>query len=845
MTDRKRGKERDLVLAPNEFAYVSDQTKGNINVYVGPHKASLSATDQPVVFDPITKRFKNVMLNEAIQPFAVAPEGWYISLKNPAKENKLPGFGTPSTSPDLEVGHKVNIPGPASFALWPGQMVRLLKGHNLRSNQYLVARVYDAVTAEKSQGITVPVEGEAETTPRKYTMGQLLIIKGTSVSFYIPPSGVEIVMDVGEYVRDAVTLERLEYCVLLDEDGNKRFVKGPAVVFPSPTEDFLTGSSGSRKFKAIGLNKISGLYLQVIAEYTEGEDGKNRKVGDELFITGKDQMVYFPREEHAIIKYGQQDIHYAVAIPKGEARYVMDRLGGEIRLENGPKMFLADPRKDVGVRRIIDPRDAAIWFPNSEDAVAYNLALLEAQRDAQPGSGQMYMSDDIFSSEKTRSTMSKKLSAFYDDTKGGRGVEPFAASAGIAFRERPGRDQMADQVQRKQTFTPPRTVTLDTKYEGAIAIDVWTGYAILVKSKSGDRKVVVGPKRHILECDEILEAITLSAGFPKGSRPKKNTVYLRVLHNKVSDMVNVESSDYFSAEIHLSYRVNFEGDPKKWFDVEDYIKFLTDHLRSLLKGIVKKIGIEDFYANYTDIIRDAILGKSAEGKREGRIFSENGMRIYDIDIQNVNIKDAEVEQMLVNSQTAVFQQGLKLKAANRNLELTKALNKITQDESEDNHNTTLKTISLALAEVKKSAESAVEYHKIELARKKEEGIIAKEVDKTLDATVASELGREKAEQDQKLALEGKELLDKIKWLEAEVKAAKDKGGAYSPDFIAALTSIANLGMAETVAEAFSIPALIGGKDVVDVAQQMLGSIPGFSEAISNLKMKRERLTAHN
>jgi hypothetical protein len=28
------------------------------------------------------------------------------------------------------------------------------------------------------------------------------------------------------------------------------------------------------------------------------------KEGDELFFTGKDQMIYFPRKEHAIVKYG-------------------------------------------------------------------------------------------------------------------------------------------------------------------------------------------------------------------------------------------------------------------------------------------------------------------------------------------------------------------------------------------------------------------------------------------------------------------------------------------------------------------------------------------------------------
>ena len=57
-SDRDRGRERDLVLAPNEYAFISDETKGNINVYVGPHKTSLANTDRPVIFNPENKRFE-------------------------------------------------------------------------------------------------------------------------------------------------------------------------------------------------------------------------------------------------------------------------------------------------------------------------------------------------------------------------------------------------------------------------------------------------------------------------------------------------------------------------------------------------------------------------------------------------------------------------------------------------------------------------------------------------------------------------------------------------------------------------------------------------------------------
>ena len=116
-------RERDLVLAPNEFAFISDQTKGNINVYVGPYKTSLANTDKPVIFEEEQKKFIRCNLDEAIQTFGIAPEGWYIVMKNPPKDGLQPRIGTSNTLSELNVGRKVNIPGPISFALWPGQTI--------------------------------------------------------------------------------------------------------------------------------------------------------------------------------------------------------------------------------------------------------------------------------------------------------------------------------------------------------------------------------------------------------------------------------------------------------------------------------------------------------------------------------------------------------------------------------------------------------------------------------------------------------------------------------------------------------------------------------------------------
>ncbi len=151
----------------------------------------------------------------------------------------------------LRMGQIENLPGPQSFPLWPGQVATVVKGHHLRTNQYLMGRVYDdeAAKANWDKSVVKSATGD-EGKAAKNTLGldkdslvtgQLIVIRGTNVAFYIPPTGVEVLMDEDrKYVRDAVTLERLEFSILLDENGNKEYLTGPAVVFPKPTQTFFT-----------------------------------------------------------------------------------------------------------------------------------------------------------------------------------------------------------------------------------------------------------------------------------------------------------------------------------------------------------------------------------------------------------------------------------------------------------------------------------------------------------------------------------------------------------------------------------------------------------------------------
>lgn len=827
--ERTRERERDLILAPNSFAFILDSTKGQISTYVGPQKTSLSTTDQPVVFNEKTKKFDRCTLEEAIQLIPIAPTGFYLVIKNPeATSNVHPRSGTTQQTPELAIGRKINIPGPVSFALWPGQMAKILKGHNLRSNQYLLVRVYDEEAARKNwksavvkpqvttNGDVDPISMEP---PPDIVMGKLFVIKGTDVSFYIPPTGVEVVADneaPGKpLVRDAVTLEKLEYCLLLDQDGNKRYVQGPAVVFPKPTEEFVSKNVSKkdtekvviRKFRAIELNENSGIYVKVISDYEE--DGVVHKIGDELFITGKDQMIYFPREEHAIVKYGTQEIHYGIAIPSGEARYVLDRNTGNIRLVSGPTVFLADPRHEVIVHRILEPKLCELMYPGNAEAFNHNVALLSAN-----GDGGATYSAAASASDDDDASASRMVETGY--------VLPEAQMMKrVTLRSAVSRGFSGDSFERTNKYTKPRTITLNTKYDGAVSMDVWTGYAVKLVKKTGESRVVVGPQTVLLEYDEQPQIISMSRGKPKSTNDKIRTTYLRVSANKVSDIVHVETKDLCRLSVELSYRLNFEGDSSKWFDVEDYVKFLVDNMRSKIRNSVMTMGIEQFYSTSTDVVRDVVLGKQTAAGRLGATFFENGMHVYDVEVVNVKMVDAEVEKSFVQAQREVISQTLILAARRRSLEHSREIESINRERMNIEHETRQRDVEIKTIDVLSKAELDRTMEVAAASLLKQKRTSESENQDLVNEIETKKLESFRLDKETKLALEKKLLDQKIEEMRAETESMKEKASAISPDFIAALQAFGDKALIEKVSAAMGPLAILGGEDVVGVLRKLL------------------------
>lgn len=816
--------QRDLVLAPGEFAYVQDETKGGVDIHVGPLVSNLSAQQRPMLFDTHAKKFVRTTVESGIQRAYVAPERWYLVVYNPADKDKRPDPAARNQSPPLLAGHKVILHGPITFTPWPGQMVRLVPGHHLRSDQYMLVRVYSTEDAKANwKEMFAHFKGLLEVPSEEVVVGKTFIVKGTDANFFVPYTGIEVVLDENnQAVRDAVALKQLEYCILIDEGGEQRNLRGPSVVFPKPTEYFVTKeetrSNGekviNKKFRAIELTSTSGLYIKVTAAYEES--GSKYKEGDELFITGAQMPLYFPRSEHMLIKQEDREIYYSVAIPDGEARYVLnkvthkgpdgeERVAGRVRLVRGPQAFLADPRYEVLVRRILDPKLVEVMYPGNIEALEHNINLAEeAGRDARQVTGHLE-------------------SALEVKTKGGLYAPAAVATAAPGvLRTRAARGFGGDVSERPHTYAKPRQITLETKYDGAIRVAVEPGYAVLLLRSNGDRHVVNGGEVALLEWDEVPRVLAMSTGTPKSGKSRRRDVYLRTT-TKISDQVEVETNDFCKLALKVSYRVRFEGDPKKWFDIEDPVGFLADNLRSRIHHAVGKYSIRDFYTNATSILRDIVLGEAPKegGRRAGLTFDENGMHIYDVDVLGLTVSNSDVSNLLVEAQRMAFRHSLQIENGRRELEYTTAITEVNtaKQKLEADAATTRTEFSKQKLEAELLAALAQIATDVEKTSKKNAALLQGETEEA--DIVKQRLLNERATEMQTIEIKHATNDEELRVLEAHTKAVVDKLAAVSPELSRALTLLGETEIVTKFSENLNVLSILSNESFTGVFKKIL------------------------
>lgn len=800
-------RQRDLVLSINEFCFVQNETNGTIKTHVGPLTLTVSQQESLVTFNEKTKKFEKTSdFEQAKQLFISAPEGWYVTLKNPAVDDFHPEASKANPSKELDIGTKVNIQGPTSFALYPGQMTKVVRGHRLRSNQYLLARVYDAQAAEMNIASATIVDAEGKSSVQKtekYFMGQLLVIKGTEVSFYVPPTGIEVIPvggKGGKYVREAITLERLEYAILKDEDGEKRYVHGPAVVFPKPTETFVLSRKDSYIFRALELSPISGIYVKVIAAYDDEQDGKvvHHNIGEELFITGNDQMIYYPRPEHAIIQYDGKYMHHAIAIPNGEGRYIMNRLTGEIKTVKGPQMYLPDPRVEVVVKRKLSEKECKLIYPGNEEVLEYNRLINEKAVEKLAKKG-------ILSPELAYATSSQEKS-----------LAIFEANANIS---------------RGTSYTKPRTITLDTKYDGVVSVNVWSGYAVNVVKKTGEREVIAGPSMRMLDYDETLET-TIEC---LNENRTQETVYLKTKNQNIFVDIPCISKDNCVLSINLSLTVDYDLDKKSdWFSINNTPKYLEQYLTPIFENAVKKYEIRDFYDNFTDIINE-IMQDHLNGYSNGLVINHISSNV----ILPKNIRD-----MISQNEFEIINNGFMLDSKRRKMASEKELHEIrlTEMALEADREKARVESQNALETLK--AERAAEIAKLNDEYEKERQEYEKEIQAILNEIAEMKRVRYEADEKSRIALRDAERKNTL-------AIEKEKNQSYaetvsavitsiSPDLTAALTAKANEGLLMEATKNMSAYSIANGESVAETVNTLMRgtTLEGMMNNMKNNKTEK-------
>lgn len=353
----------------------------------------------------------------------------------------------------------------------------------------------------------------------------------------------------------------------------------------------------------------------------------------------------------------------------------------------------------------------------------------------------------------------------------------------------------------------------------ALSIYIPPSFAVLVTAKD-KREVVRGPKTRILDFDEDLEVLTLSTGRPKTDEVLLPTCFLQIEGNKVSDVVRVKTADHVELELWLSYRVSFvtkDVEAERWFNVKNYVGLLCDHLASILRAAARATPIETLHGKSADVLRSAILGeKRGEERRVGRLFEENGMWVYDVEVLDVRILDEGVKKLLADAQRAAITS----EVGRRQEEIRLANEELKERVSRG-------ICAARLATLAKEVE-------LEAAKS---AVLRATAAAAMDLDHLEKVGRAKNEAEAlsiasgaRLAAAREEAALRREATEAGVAAFKEQMAALSPELVTTLKMLGNKHFAAELTKNLAPLAILGGESVSDVMTRLLAALPiGVSE----------------
>jgi hypothetical protein len=211
----------------------------------------------------------------------------------------------------------------------------------------------------------------------------------------------------------------------------------------------------------------------------------------------------------------------------------------------------------------------------------------------------------------------------------------------------------------------------------------------------------------LLGYEETLEALRLSRGKPKSDVDLLETCFLRVTGNRISDQVDLETSDNVVIRVDVYYGVEFVGETDaeriKWFNHRDYVKLLCTSVRSRLRAAARQMKLTELYADVAGFIRDTVLGVKPSGEgvqhRPNLKFSENNMLVNEVEVLSIRIPDDTIEQTLIEANREVVTTTIEDTTAAFQLDSAKRRDEMAGEQTELDKTQLKREQELALAHI--------------------------------------------------------------------------------------------------------------------------------------------------
>ncbi len=397
-------------------------------------------------------------------------------------------------------------------------------------------------------------------------------------------------------VRQAVVLSPAEFCVLLNEEGQPQPVAGPGRVFPGPYDRFREEGSRNRVYDAYHMTLESGLLLRITATSINRDDLET------------------------LLPVGVKGVEEKSLYSKGDELFV-----------HGVQAYIV-PQASFD---IIDPTTNKPHIGNDHTTVFVTAIPVDGKsgvyvEDMQSGEVQLVSGPKAVLIDPRRQRHYKR------------------SISGANWNLWVGENEPHKKVSQLQdgVVTP-----------WAVSIPVPSNKAILITGRRGQR-CVVGPETVLLKHDEVLERLELSTGRPKSDDGHLETCFLRMKGNRITDQVNLETKDFVSIVVDLSFGLHFVGnnDLQKinWFTHKNYIAVMVQHIRSVLRAKARTMTLHELYPSMTEVIRDTVLGpKEGDNPRPGMLFADNDMMIDEVEVLTYKIPDVHIASQLEDANRTI------------------------------------------------------------------------------------------------------------------------------------------------------------------------------------------------